>query len=31
MRQRVTRRLRLRGGMPSRNSANNERPCEEWM
>jgi site-specific DNA recombinase len=30
-RQRVTRPLRLRGGTPSRNSANNERPCEEWI
>jgi len=30
-RQRVTRRLRLRGGMASRNSANVERPREEWI
>ena len=30
-RQRVTRRLRLRGGMTSRNSANHERPREEWI
>ena len=30
-RQRVTRRLRLRGGMTSRNSANQERPREEWI
>jgi site-specific DNA recombinase len=30
-RQRVTRPLRLRGGMTSRNSANNERPREEWI
>ncbi|MEO8185355.1 MAG: recombinase family protein, partial [Deltaproteobacteria bacterium] len=30
-RQRVTRALRLRGSMPSRNSANLERPREEWI
>ena len=30
-RRRVTRPLRLRGDMPSRNSANNERPREEWI
>jgi len=30
-RQRVTRTLRLRGGMTSRNSANHERPREEWI
>jgi len=30
-RQRVTRALRLRGGIPSRNSANQERPREEWI
>ena len=30
-RQRVTRRLRLRGGITSRNSANHERPREEWI
>ncbi len=30
-RQRVTRRLRARGGMASRNSANQERPREEWI
>jgi site-specific DNA recombinase len=30
-RQRVTRPLRLRGGMTSRNSANHERPREEWI
>jgi site-specific DNA recombinase len=30
-RQRVTRRLRLRGGISSRNSANHERPREEWI
>lgn len=30
-RQRVTRRLRLRGGVTSRNSASHERPREEWI
>ena len=30
-RQRVTRPLRLRGGAASRDSANHERPCEEWI
>ena len=30
-RQRVTRALRLRGNMTSRNSANQERPREEWI
>jgi site-specific DNA recombinase len=30
-RQRVTRRLRLRGGVTTRNSANHERPREEWI
>ncbi len=30
-RQRVTRPLRLRGGMTSRNSANHERPRDEWI
>jgi site-specific DNA recombinase len=30
-RQRVTRALRLRGGMASRNSANHQRPREEWI
>jgi site-specific DNA recombinase len=30
-RQRTTRALRLRGGVPSRNSANRERPREEWI
>ncbi len=30
-RQRVTRRLRLRGGLATRNSANHERPREEWI
>ncbi|HJS21688.1 MAG TPA: recombinase family protein [Steroidobacteraceae bacterium] len=30
-RQRTTRALRLRGGVPSRNSANQERPREEWI
>jgi len=30
-RQRVTRALRLRGGMTTRNSANHERPREEWI
>jgi len=30
-RQRTTRTLRLRGGVPSRNSANRERPREEWI
>jgi site-specific DNA recombinase len=30
-RQRVTRALRLRGGMASRNSVNRERPREEWI
>jgi site-specific DNA recombinase len=30
-RQRVTRRLRLRGGLTTRNSANHERPREEWI
>ena len=30
-RQRVTRRLRLRGGVAMRNSANHERPREEWI
>jgi site-specific DNA recombinase len=30
-RQRVTRRLRLRGGLAPRNSANRERPREEWI
>ena len=30
-RQRVTRPLRLRGGAASRDSANHERPREEWM
>jgi site-specific DNA recombinase len=30
-RQRMTRALRLRGGIPSRNSANQERPREEWI
>jgi site-specific DNA recombinase len=30
-RQRVTRALRTRGGLTSRNSANHERPREEWI
>jgi site-specific DNA recombinase len=30
-RQRVTRPLRVRGGMATRNSANHERPREEWI
>ncbi|HEV8399186.1 MAG TPA: recombinase family protein, partial [Gemmatimonadales bacterium] len=30
-RQRVTRRLRVRGGLANRNSANYERPREEWI
>ena len=30
-RQRMTRRLRLRGGTTSRNSAHHERPREEWI
>jgi site-specific DNA recombinase len=30
-RQRVTRALRMRGGMSTRNSANHERPREEWI
>jgi site-specific DNA recombinase len=30
-RQRVTRRLRVRGGLATRNSANHERPREEWI
>ena len=30
-RQRVTRPLRLRGGIANRNSANHERPREEWI
>jgi site-specific DNA recombinase len=30
-RQRVTRRLRLRGGIAARDSANHERPREEWI
>jgi site-specific DNA recombinase len=30
-RQRVTRALRMRGGMATRNSANHERPREEWI
>ena len=30
-RQRVTRRLRLRGGLTPRNSANHERPRKEWI
>jgi len=30
-RQRVTRALRLRGGMSTRNSANHERPREDWI
>jgi len=30
-RQRVTRRLRLRGGLATRDSANHERPREEWI
>jgi site-specific DNA recombinase len=30
-RQRVTRRLRLRGGLAPRNSANRERPRDEWI
>ncbi|MDO8793709.1 MAG: recombinase family protein [Vicinamibacterales bacterium] len=30
-RQRVTRALRMRGGMTTRNSANHERPREEWI
>src|SRR5216684_8201440 len=30
-RQRVTRPLRMRGGMTTRNSANHERPREEWI
>src|SRR6266849_1135421 len=30
-RQRVTRRLRVRGGLATRNSANQERPREEWI
>jgi site-specific DNA recombinase len=30
-RQRVTRALRLRGGITTRNSANHERPREEWI
>ena len=30
-RQRVTRALRLRGGMASRNSASHERPRDEWI
>ena len=30
-RQRVTRALRARGGMTTRNSANHERPREEWI
>src|SRR6266513_5919628 len=30
-RQRVTRPLRLRGGIPARNYANQERPREEWI
>jgi site-specific DNA recombinase len=30
-RQRVTRPLRLRGGISTRNSANHERPREEWI
>jgi site-specific DNA recombinase len=31
LRQRVTRALRMRGGMTTRNSANHERPREEWI
>lgn len=30
-RQRITRRLRMRGGFASRNSASHERPREEWI
>ena len=30
-RQRVTRALRMRGGMTTRNSANHERPREDWI
>jgi site-specific DNA recombinase len=30
-RQRITRRLRLRGGVAQRNSANHERPREQWI
>jgi site-specific DNA recombinase len=30
-RQRVTRPLRVRGGMATRDSANHERPREEWI
>ena len=30
-RQRITRPLRMRGGVCSRNSANHERPREEWI
>jgi site-specific DNA recombinase len=30
-RQRVTRTMRMRGGMPTRNSAHHERPREEWI
>jgi site-specific DNA recombinase len=30
-RQRITRRLRVRGGVATRNSANQERPREEWI
>ena len=30
-RQRVTRPLRMRGGLTTRNSANQERPREEWI
>ena len=30
-RQRVTRPLRMRGGMATRNSANHERPREDWI
>ena len=30
-RQRITRPLRQRNGMTSRNSANHERPCQDWI
>ncbi len=30
-RQRLTRRLRMRGGIAARNSANHERPREDWI
>ena len=30
-RQRITRPIRMRGGIASRNSAHHERPCEDWI